>query len=410
MSIDINLSFFSNSKISTISLPASKSESNRALIINALSGNISKISNLSTARDTVTLKRLLNDDGDVLDVIDAGTTMRFLTSYSCLKKRNIEITGTNRMCERPIGILVEALKDLGAEIEYKNNIGYPPLIVKGFGSNINSKVKIRGDVSSQFISSIAMIAPNFDCGLEIELIGEIGSVPYINMTLQMMRDFGAECFFENKIITISPKKYESVQFFAESDWSGASYWFSIVALSEDLSVELIGLKLNSLQGDSVVVDLMNNFGIKTEFLENKILISRIKGFNQSVNVDIDFKDCPDLAQTFAVLAAAKGVNLRMRGVESLKVKETDRLEALKIELGKMDISVEEIFDKVYEVFGGENLINITQPIETYHDHRMAMSFAPLAILTDIIIKDKEVVAKSYPSFWDDLIKVGFIVK
>lgn len=391
-----------------IQLASSKSESNRALIINALSGFKGDLQNLSSARDTQTMIRLLKSEEPIADVIDAGTTMRFLTAYFTATNQNKTMTGTPRMCERPIGILVEALKTIGAEIDYLQKDGYPPLQIHGLTEQKNNEVTIRGDVSSQYISALTMIAPTLPHGLTIHLTGELGSIPYIKMTLAQMQAFGvkSEVNWDNKIIGIAPQSYNPTSYKIESDWSGASYWYSIVALSafEDTKVELLGLKENSLQGDSAIVEIMAQLGVKSTFTEEGVLLTKIPA-QQSLSWD--FTNCPDLAQTVAVTCVAKGIEATFTGIESLKIKETDRILALQNELAKFGGSLTEVVvNTEYKVsgsgftFGSEDIT-----IATYDDHRMAMAFAPLAMLADLTIEEPHVVVKSYPSFWDDLKKV-----
>jgi 3-phosphoshikimate 1-carboxyvinyltransferase len=394
----------------TIHLPSSKSESNRALIINALSGNKCDIKNLSTARDTVTMNRLLNSSDETLDVIDAGTTMRFLTALTSLGKEEKILTGHARMCERPIALLVDALREIGAEIEYMKNDGYPPIKVKGIKKQLNNHIKIRGDVSSQYISALLMIAPNLPQGLTLELTGEIGSRPYIMMTLQMMADFGISYDFKGNIISVKNQPYKPSSFFVESDWSGASYWFGVAAIAQEAEIELIGLKKNSLQGDAAIVGIMEKLGISTEFKNNSIILKKNPKTNIS-NIEIDFTDCPDIAQTIAVICAANNVKLTMTGVESLKIKETDRLAALKNELAKFGTEVTDLGNQKYTVESNSKFkIQNSKLIATYKDHRMAMAFAPLGLRGEINLEEKEVVVKSYPSFWEDFTKAGFKIK
>ncbi|MFN0049707.1 MAG: 3-phosphoshikimate 1-carboxyvinyltransferase, partial [Cytophagales bacterium] len=360
-----------------IQLASSKSESNRALIINALTGNRSNIENVSTARDSVTMHRLLHSNDDVLDVIDAGTTMRFLTAYLCLQKAEKILTGTPRMCQRPIGILVDALREIGAEIEYLEQEGYPPLKVNGMKVQRRNRISIRGDVSSQYISALLMIAPSLPMGLSLDLEGEIGSVPYINMTLQMMAAFGISYVFTGSTITIQPQIYTPTSFFVESDWSGASYWYGIAALAKASQIELIGLKQNSLQGDAEIAAFLEKLGVSTVFKDNSILINKNTAFLLPKSLALNFTNCPDIAQTMAVICAGLGVELIMTGVESLKIKETDRLAAIEIELAKFGVVVQETSPQTYTV-SGKATVN-EQVIDTYDDHRMAMAFAPLAL-------------------------------
>lgn len=388
-----------------IALASSKSESNRALIINALANFSGDLQNLSTARDTQTMIRLLKSTDQTADVIDAGTTMRFLTAYFAATNQNKIMTGTPRMCERPIGILVDALRSIGAEIDYLKKEGYPPLHIKGFSEQKSNEVTIRGDVSSQYISALLMIAPTLPQGLTIKLIGELGSIPYIKMTLEQMKAFGVnyDANWEQKIIKILPDIYQSTTYKIESDWSGASYWYSIVALSEfeDTQVELLGLKENSLQGDSDIVNIMSHLGVKSTFTENGVFLTKIPA---KKTLCWDFTNCPDLAQTVAVTCAAKHIEATFTGIESLKIKETDRIVALQNELQKFGGELIEVV-KNTEYLVRKSAVQspkYTVTIATYDDHRMAMAFAPLAMLMDVVIEEPNVVVKSYPSFWEDL--------
>jgi len=393
-----------------IALASSKSESNRALIINALAKDSSEnLFNLSTARDTQTMIRLLQSIDQTADVIDAGTTMRFLTAYFTATNQNKIMTGTPRMCERPIGILVDALRTLGADIEYLVREGYPPLHIKSFSDQKTSEVTIRGDVSSQYVSALLMIAPTLPQGLTISLTGDLGSIPYIKMTLEQMRAFGVNYVanWEEKTIKVLPNTYQSTVYKIESDWSGASYWYSIVALSgfENTQVELLGLKQNSLQGDSDIVNIMSHLGVMSVFTSDGVLLSKIPA---ETTLNWDFTNCPDLAQTVAVTCAALGIEATFTGIESLKIKETDRILALQNELKKFGgdlIEVEK--NTIYKILSQQSVTNNKSPvtIETYDDHRMAMAFAPLAMLMDVKIEEPNVVVKSYPSFWEDIKKV-----
>lgn len=383
-----------------IPLPSSKSESNRALIINALAGGKDNLSNLAEARDTQTMMRLLASDDAIADVIDAGTTMRFLTAYFAITGQQKTMTGTPRMCERPIGILVDALRLLGADIQYLNQEGYPPMELKGFNFSGNNHLQIRGDVSSQYISALLMIAPLLPEGLVLEITGELGSKPYIEMTLKQMEAFGVNIQrdWENMTISVVHQKYQAIPYAIESDWSGASYWFSAVALSEDedSELELLGLKENSLQGDSVITQIMSHLGVKSEYTGRGFKLTKIPA-NDSL--EWDFTNCPDLAQTVCVVASAKKVSLTLTGIESLKVKETDRIFALQTELGKMGTKLEELEKNYKYLLSPSPTLQIPSSIHTYDDHRMAMAFAPLACLMDIVIEEPDVVVKSYPSFW-----------
>ncbi len=387
-----------------IRLSSSKSESNRALIINAVSGNKCKLENLSDARDTVTMQRLLNSSEKTLDVIDAGTTMRFLIALMAAKGENKILTGTARMCERPVKILVEALRSLGAEIDYLGNKGFPPVEIKGFKSKSN-KIQIQGDVSSQYISALLMVSPLLPDGLQLELTGKVASRPYIEMTLDLMKIFGVSHTWTNNVITVNKQEYTANEYKIESDWSGASYWYSVVALAEKAEIELLGLKKASLQGDSAIVGIMEKLGVASQFTTDGILLTKK---DHQKEVTIDFADCPDLAQTVVACAAAKSIKLKITGIESLKIKETDRILALQNELKKYNASFNELSDGWYEVIPSTSIPDSLK-INTYDDHRMAMAFAPLAFMAKIELEDKHVVNKSYPGYWEDLKKAGFIL-
>lgn len=382
-----------------IPLEASKSESNRALIINALSGNASVLQNLSNARDTQIMQKLLKSQDEVLDVLDAGTTMRFLTAYSLFLDRAILLTGTDRMQQRPIKILVDALKKIGGKIKYKGQEGFPPIKIKPLIKQKVNEIKIKGDVSSQYISALLMIAPSLEQGLLLHLKGKIGSKPYIQMTLDMMKLFGIQSSWTNNSIEIPPQPYLTYPYVVESDWSGASYWYSFVALANEGSLKLLGLRQKSLQGDIAIVHIMNRLGVMSTFEDDGVVLKKIP---HQKEFEYDFSDCPDLAQTVAVVCGIKGIRCRMTGLESLRIKETDRIKALKKELKKFKIKLKEVEEGVWEIkskfIPSEEVIDI----KTYDDHRMAMAFAPICTHQDIKILDPSVVNKSYPSFWEHL--------
>ncbi len=389
----------------TLCLPSSKSESNRVLIINSFAGG--KLNNISEARDTKTMLKLLRSVEKELNVRDAGTTMRFLAAYYAITDQNKILTGTPRMCQRPIGILVNALRELGADIEYLDKDGYPPIETNGFQNQITDQISIKGDISSQYISAIMMVAPILQNGLTINLEGKIASKPYILMTLELMKKFGANVEFttDNKIL-IKPSKYKATEFSVESDWSGASYWFSFVALANRANILLKGLKSDSLQGDNKIIEIMEPLGVKSEFTREGIVLTKKIHKN---HFSYDFSNCPDLAQTVAVVCAAKGIDAEFTGLESLKIKETDRIAALQNELHKIGAKLNEINSEKWILVPSTdiNSINDDISINTYDDHRMAMAFAPLATLLDIEIQDPSVVNKSYPSFWRDMEKAQF---
>ncbi|MRS62999.1 3-phosphoshikimate 1-carboxyvinyltransferase [Larkinella terrae] len=391
----------------TIPLASSKSESNRALIINALSGFRGTLHNVSAARDSQTMIRLLKSEDPIADVLDAGTTMRFLTAYFAVTGQYKTLTGTPRMCERPIGILVDALRALGADIEYLQNEGFPPISTKGFFRNGTNRLAIRGDVSSQYISALLMVAPLLPDGLTLELTGDVGSRPYIEMTLRQMEHFGVQTVanWENKTLTVPATPYSPADYAIESDWSGASYWFSMVALAEDESVEidLLGLKDDSLQGDSAIVDIMRPLGVESKFTDKGVILTKKPAES---SLAWDFTNCPDLAQTVAVCCALKGILLTLTGIESLKIKETDRVFALQTELQKIGAELVEVEKNTRYEVRKTGVSDSVPTFETYDDHRMAMAFAPVAMRREVVIEEPGVVAKSYPSFWDDMARVA----
>ncbi|RDV17145.1 3-phosphoshikimate 1-carboxyvinyltransferase [Pontibacter diazotrophicus] len=389
----------------SIKLPASKSEANRALIIAALSGQESELHNLSEANDTQLLQRLLRSDAEIIDAEDAGTVMRFLTAYYAVTGQQKILTGTERMCQRPIKVLVEALKELGASIEYMGEEGYPPLKMNGFSGNGKRNLKVRSDISSQYISALLMVGPLLPDGLELELEGKIGSRPYIEMTLSLMQHFGVSATFEENTITVPHQQYKAATFHVESDWSAASYWYSLVALAREADITLLGLREKSFQGDRAIVDIMDRLGVYTAFVEEGVKLSKK---NPERQVSYDFSDCPDLAQTVVALCAGLGVTVEMTGLESLRIKETDRIQALQIEVLSMNSSLQEISPGVFRLEPGI-ITKDELSFRTYQDHRMAMAFAPLALLEPVQIQEPSVVRKSYPRFWEDLEKVGFTI-
>lgn len=388
-----------------VTLPASKSESNRALIIEALSGAGSKLENLSEANDTKVITRLLKQESDMLNAEDAGTVMRFMTAYLAVTGQRKVITGTPRMQQRPIGILVDALRQLGAQVEYLGQEGFPPLAFQGIDRNREypATLQVRGDISSQYISALLMVAPLFPHGLTLELQGKIGSRPYIQMTLALMRHFKVESTFNGNMIKVPAQPYGRAAYTIESDWSGASYWYSMVALAKEARIELKGLRQNSFQGDSVIADIMQNLGVETAFKPDGVVLSKT---NKVQHFSYDFSDCPDLAQTIAVVAAAKGVAAEMTGLESLRIKETDRIAALQNELRKIGGDLEDRGQGLFSVKPAAQ-ISGAPVFATYEDHRMAMALAPLGLLTPIAIVEPQVVRKSYPRFWENLEATGF---
>lgn len=397
-----------------ITLAGSKSISNRTLIIRALSGENFPISKLANAKDTDLLQGLLSSTDPVRDAGAAGTTFRFMTAYLSTQPGAQTLTGTERMKQRPIGVLVDALRKLGANIEYLEKEGYPPLLIgppDNFGSN--NKVQISAGTSSQYISALLMIAPTLPSGLELELVGKIVSRPYIEMTLAQMAYFGVQHKWEGQFIRVAPQKYQAKPFVVEADWSAASYYYGMAALASEVDLQLNGLFEESLQGDAALTDIVAQLGVKTTFNEKGIHLSK-NGRALPAVFEYDFLLCPDLAQTIAVICAGLGVTGRFTGLETLRIKETDRIAALDQELAKVGVKViEEGFaSDGKEYFRIEGKAQIPSPgpeFATYEDHRMAMAFAPLAFLGEIKIHEPEVVVKSYPDFWRDLRQVGFEV-
>jgi 3-phosphoshikimate 1-carboxyvinyltransferase len=385
-------------------LPASKSISNRALIINALAGGTSELHNLSDANDTQLMLRLINATDKVIDVEDAGTTMRFLTAYFSITKQQKVLTGTARMKERPIAILVNALRKLGAEIEYLEKEGFPPHEIKKFGEQKSNDLRIRGDVSSQYISALMMVAPLLPMGLTLTLEGKVGSRPYIEMTASLMKHFGARISVLADRIVIPHQRYNPEAFTVESDWSAASYWFAFAALAENAELVLPKLLSNSWQGDSAIAKIMDDLGVKSQF-ENGLL--KLSKKESKKELHYDFTDCPDLAQTVSVVCAAKNIKGYFTGLESLRIKETDRIKALQNELSKIGADLREE-DTEHWTLIPSRLMPSQASFLTYKDHRMAMAFAPLAALMDVEIERPDVVKKSYPNFWNDMKTVGFI--
>ena len=384
-------------------LPASKSISNRAIILNALAGNTGTLLNLSEANDTHLMQSLIHSDDQVLDVEDAGTTMRFLTAYCAITGKNKVITGTDRMKQRPIGILVDALRALGAEIEYVEKEGFPPVSIKAFAGQETSTISVRGDVSSQYISALMKVAPLLPEGLHLNFEGQLTSRPYVEMTAALMKQFGVTCALTENGIQIPHQTYSPTQLTIESDWSAASYWFAFVALAKQAEVELPNMTLRSLQGDRVIVDIMEILGVKSEPRGNSLNLIKKDHRNE---ITWDFRHCPDLAQTVAVVCAAKGIRGIFTGLESLKIKETDRIKALQHELKKLGTSFTEK-DGTWILTPSGNRSVGSLSFDTYLDHRMAMAFAPLAAVADVTIENPDVVRKSYPRFWEDIKGFGF---
>jgi 3-phosphoshikimate 1-carboxyvinyltransferase len=395
---------------SAISITGSKSETNRLLLLQALYPNIT-LENVSNSDDsevmTIALETQDLKPKNQINIHHAGTAMRFLTAYFAQKEGSeIVLTGSLRMQERPISILVDALKQLGADVEYVNNYGYPPLSIWGKKLTKN-KVSLPANVSSQYISALLLIAPKLENGLELTLIGEITSIPYIKMTLALLNDLGVETSFEENLIKIKPKTQllEPKTQIIESDWSSASYFYSIIALSEiGTQITLSSYKQNSLQGDSALIDIYKDFGVETTFNDNSIILRKSKTHNPQP-ITHNLKNAPDIAQTIVVTCFGLGIGCHLSGLHTLKIKETDRLLALETELAKLGANISVSNNSL--TLEKNSKINANISIATYQDHRMAMAFTPLALKTEIIIENANVVSKSFPTFWDDLKSIGF---
>jgi len=386
-----------------ISLPASKSISNRALILDALSYSPYDIENLADCDDTNVLVSALDSNSTTFDIGAAGTTMRFLTAFLSKTVGEWVITGSERMKQRPIKLLVDALNGLGARIEYLENDGYPPLKIVG-SALVGGEIHLKGNVSSQYISALMMIAPCMLKGLKIVLEGKIISRPYINMTMQMMDEYGIDVDFLGNVIQIEPQEYQPIPYKVESDWSAASYWYEILSLVGKGGVFLKGLGENSYQGDSKVADLFEQLGVKTSYMEDGVLLS--PNGELTTRMEYDFADEPDLTQTFAVTCCLRGIPFKFSGLETLKIKETDRIAALINELAKLGYVVYEPAESQLAWDGDRCEPASPISIATYHDHRMAMAFAPAALVTPIIVENPQVVTKSYPGFWGDFEKLS----
>lgn len=395
-----------------VRLDGSKSISNRILIIRALCDAHFELNHLSSSDDTTTLKNLLADASDVYDAHHAGTTFRFLTAYLSIQEGTQELTGSERMKERPIGPLVDALRQLGADIDYIENEGYPPLKIKSFDKeNYNRTISVKADISSQYITALLLIAPSLPKGLELSLVGDLVSEPYLNMTLSALSEFGISFQKENGKITILPQQYQAKTYDVEADWSAASYYYSIVALAKSCDIQLDGLFSESIQGDAKIKDISTLFGVNSKFRNGSLFLK--KEGNGKENVFYDFINQPDLTQTVAVMCAGLGTKAEFTGLKTLKIKETDRITALQNELKKIgsDMPLGRIDhgQEYYEINEKVNFKNVPR-FATYKDHRMAMAFAPLALIHPIEIESPEVVSKSYPAFWEDLQSLGFVIE
>ncbi len=404
-----------------IRLEGSKSISNRALIVLALANAdpAPYLSHLAGARDTHTLQRLLTQKASTYDAGDAGTTFRFLTAYLATRPGTQILTGSARMQERPVGALVHALRSLGADIQFLEKDGFPPLQI-GEPKNLglaSREVRIQADTSSQFLSALLMIGPYLPQGLVLIPEGPLVSRPYLEMTLGLMRYFGAQVEWQNDQIHVAPGAYQPRPLIVEADWSAASYWYSLAALADQVDLRLDGLFADSWQGDSVLAKMMEAFGVQTTFEKDGLHLTK-SGIGQKPIFERDFLDCPDLAQTLAVVCAGVGRQGVFTGLETLAIKETDRIAALRTELAKVGVSLSKLParfskkqpDRVFYLLDGQAHWATTPRFHTYDDHRMAMAFAPLGLLQPVEIEHPEVVAKSYPLFWEHLAEVGFVVE
>ena len=401
------ISHNNNSFSNSFEISGSKSESNRLLILNSIYGNL-KIDNLSNSDDTVILDKYITSLENQIDVHHAGTAMRFLTALLSIKtNKQFVITGSNRMKERPIKILVDALNKLGANISYCDKNGYPPLMIKG-QDIVGGEISLSSQISSQYISALMLIAPILKKGLLINLEGQITSKPYLEMTLAILKKIGINCYFKNNIISIeSCATINNSSISVESDWSSLSYFYSTVALSSSSELNIGTFYKSSIQGDIRLSDIYTKLGVETKFIESssRVSLKKINDFNRPDHIDLDLTENPDIAQTVAVTCFGLGISCDLFGLHTLKIKETDRLEALKTELSKLGAIVK-ITNNSFHLCPSFS-INTGISIKTYNDHRMAMAFAPLALKTPLTIKNPEVVTKSYKDFWKDLKSLDF---
>lgn len=383
----------------SIQITGSKSESNRLLVLQQFYPNL-KIENVSNSDDSQLMQKALASSSSEINIGHAGTAMRFLTAYFAVKENsNIVLTGSHRMKNRPIKILVDALRELGAEIEYLEKEGYPPLKIVGKKLDKDA-VEIEGNISSQYISALLLIAPTLKNGLQLKFKGEVTSVPYIKMTLQLLQELGIEYNWENEVISIKPKsKIEDKTIVVESDWSSASYYFSLCALSPKSKISLSSYKKSSLQGDSILTDIYKNLGVATVFENNKITLSNNLKLKPNYLMDLNLIGAPDIAQTIVVTCFGLGIECYLTGLHTLKIKETDRLVALKNEIEKLGGEVVITNETLH--LKSTSIRNENVSIATYDDHRMAMAFAPIATQVSIYIEEANVVSKSYPTFWED---------
>lgn len=402
----------------SITLSGSKSISNRALLINALSESPVVIGGLSDSDDTVTLSRLLAAPHGTLDTGHAGTTYRFMTAYLAISAGEQVLTGSDRMLQRPIGPLVDALRSIGASIDYLGTEGYPPLRIGNYDTTrYRRELTIAADISSQYISALMMIAPKMPAGLRIILAGDIVSRPYLEMTLRIMQDFG--CVYrwvDDQTVDIPSQAYITEKYNVEADWSAASYYYSIAAIADEADIYLGGLTDQQLQGDHKMSHIAAQLGVETTYTTDGIRITKARDSDHKAMLEYSFIECPDIAQSVMAMCGAMGVAGLYSGLQTLRIKETDRIAAMQTELAKVQVYLSKLPARFSKKSKGEYYMQEGRAIleeptfDTYHDHRMAMALAPLAILSPVTINDPGVVSKSYPTFWDDLQKLGFITK
>lgn len=390
-----------------LTITGSKSETNRLLLLQALYPQLT-IENQSNSDDSIAMHKALNSQEKTKDIHHAGTAMRFLTAFFATKENSdIILTGSQRMQERPIALLVDALNALGGKISYVKEKGFPPLSIVGQQLE-GGEVTLPANISSQYISAILLIAPKLEKGVRLHLEGEITSLPYIKMTLALLERLGIKTSFEGKTIEIPYQDtIEKQTQVVESDWSSASYWFSTLCLAEEGEIHLSNYREDSLQGDAVLRKIYRQLGVESHFEGNTLILKKITGFELPVKIELDLVEAPDIAQTIAVSCYGLGVACHLTGLHTLKIKETDRLLALEKELSKLG-AVITVDDKSLLLAATQNFQS-NQSIDTYHDHRMAMAFAPLGLKIPLFINDAGVVSKSYPGFWEDIKSTGFQV-
>lgn len=409
----VQLSYTGSHKFTSVSLPGSKSDSNRALILQALAnGDLSKITNLAIARDTDRMLALLCHEGPIWDAGEAGTTFRFMTALLAVADKRGIIQGSDRMHQRPIKVLVDALTELGAHITYTDQEGYPPLRLNGFSYSGISELSMEASISSQYISAIMMVAPLMPHGLTLFLKGQVTSRPYLELTAEGMRQFGAKVhWYDDQAIRIEPGGYQDAHYVVEPDWSSAGYWYSMLALSKATELFLPNLNLESKQADRAVVSIMQSLGIETKAERNGILLTKDSHWQPVPEpIPIDCTDFPDLAQTLAVAFGAVGQHVLLTGLHTLRIKETDRIQALQNELPKLGLSMEEVSANTFLVSGTLDTRGTAPHIFTYDDHRMALAFAPVAMKRPLSIENPGVVRKSYPNFWNHLQEQGMTLR